>query len=190
MGIKEFLKAIPLYTQQVFLEDPDVTVIPRGTQALVIQEYPERQTRTGTYRQQERSRKFNLPGDLEQRSPRRILSVVSNLLLPPLSDADIQTFSDVFDLVDQVLFEGLQDSGNWVLPKGLTEIPFVKQTLDDGSPLEQILGVLLESFRTFIWMYIRDLEDFVKPLSDLEDALAYLISESQPQADASSSRVT
>jgi hypothetical protein len=149
----------------------------------------QRATLTGEYRHSKTVQEFSLPTPTEQAGVRDILAGLKELLLPPISDVDIQLLNEVLGSIDQVLFQGLQDPDNWLLPRSFTQIPFVKNSLDNGVCPEIVIKVCLECLRTFVWLYLDDLEGFIPAILELEEAYSHIVGSAKPRDDTSSTVV-
>lgn len=149
----------------------------------VIAQYPEgieASTRVGAFQRQANVKQFGLPESSDQLDFQNTISALKEVLLPPIADEDVANLEWTLDLIDLVLLQGLQDPDNWVLPNEFNRISFVRTSLGEGVPLELILQVLLNAVRTYVWMYRETLYRFIPFVSELEEALALITSESTP----------
>jgi hypothetical protein len=171
--------------------NPGYTVIPkRLIPSSPVLPREARTTRSGEYRAVKRRQEFSLPTAVDQTAVVNVLLTIRETLLPSLADYDVLAVEELIDNIDQVLFAGLQDSDNWVLPKGLQAIPMVQNSLAEGTPLELVLEVMLRSLRTMIWLYPSDLGEFVSPLLDLEEAFAVVVGDATSEDDASNPQMS
>lgn len=155
---------------------PDGTVtISRGRRVAEMAPTTGRRiTTVGRYKRFKDIREFSLPSPAEQAEVHDILQVLKQVLLPAISESDIQLLDEVLDSVDQVLYQGLEDSGNWVLPRTFTQIPFVQKCLVEGNDPDIVIAALLDGLRTLIWLYRDDLEGYIPAILELEEAFQYI----------------
>lgn len=113
-----------------------------------------------------------MPPAVDQTAFMNVLSALKELFLPEISDGDVHCLESVIQMLDTVILAGLHDPDNWVLAPEFAETPFVKTSLASGVPLQVVLGTVFQGIRTYIWMYLEDLRDYVPNLLELEEALA------------------
>jgi len=141
-------------------DDPQFTVVQYGS------------TKSYTFRREILRDNFTLP-DLDDQS--RLVSVlraVRQFYLPDITDEDFDNLRQMLILIDDVILGGLKDPHNWVLPKGFSDIPFVKASLSKGFPIEQIVEAIFYSTRLYIWLYRDDqsVAELIPHLLELEES--------------------
>jgi len=92
--------------------------------------------------------------------------------LPDITDEDFDNLRQMLVLIDDVILGGLKDPRNWVLPKGFSEIPFVKASLSKGYPIERIVEAIFAASRMYIWLYQDDqsVTELIPHLLELEES--------------------
>lgn len=145
-------------------DHPQVTVVRYGS------------TKSYTFRREVLRGNFRLPEFPDQGNLIAVLRAVQQFYLPDLTDDDFDCLQQMLIVIDDVILAGLRDPGNWVLPKGFSEIPFVKQRLEKNFPIEQILGTLLYATRCYIWWYIGEesVKELIPHLLELEETFVSL----------------
>lgn len=133
-------------------------------------------TKSYTFRREAVRGNFKLPELPDQGRAIAVLRATEQLLLPVLTDNDFDNLRQMLALIDDVLLAGLKDPFNWVLPKGFSEIPFVRQRLEKNFPMEQILEYLLEATRLYVWLYRADeaVSELIPHLLELEESFESL----------------
>ena len=169
-----------------------LTVVEDGqdTSPLCVVQYGA--TKSNSFRRDVLRDNLTLPALPDQGSFRAVLLAVRQFYLPSLTDEDFDNLKQMLALLDDVILLGLQDPLMWVFPEGFLDIPFVKDNLDKGVPVDRILECLLNASRTYIWLY-RD-EDVVNELFplllELEEAFQSLKSNSPIGSSSNRGRKT
>jgi hypothetical protein len=133
-------------------------------------------TKSYTFRREVVRGNLSLPELPDQGSLIAVLRATQQFFLPDLTDGDFDNLHQMLVLIDDVILGGLKDPYNWVLPRGFSDIPFVKQRLDKNYPIEQILGSMLLSARLYVWWYKHDeaVSELIPHLLELEESFASL----------------
>jgi len=133
-------------------------------------------TKSYTFRREVVRGNFQLPELPDQGSLIAVLRATQQFFLPDLTDGDFDNLHQMLVFIDDVILGGLKDPYNWVLPRGFSDIPFVKQRLDKNYPIEQILGSMLLSARLYVWWYKHDeaVSELIPHLLELEESFASL----------------
>jgi len=142
----------------------------------VIQVVQYGSTRSYTFRREVVRGNFQLPELPDQGNLVAVLRATQQFYLPDLTDGDFDNLHQMLILIDDVILGGLKDPSNWVLPRGFSDIPFVKQRLDKNYPIEQILGSMLMSTRLYVWLYRHDegVSELIPHLLELEESFESL----------------
>jgi hypothetical protein len=142
----------------------------------VIQVVQYGSTRSYTFRREVVRGNLQLPELPDQGSLIAVLRATQQFYLPDLTDGDFDNLHQMLILIDDVILGGLKDPSNWVLPRGFSEIPFVKQRLDKNYPIEQILGSMLLATRLYVWWYKHDeaVSELIPHLLELEESFESL----------------
>lgn len=142
----------------------------------VIQVIQYGSTRSYTFRREAVRGNLQLPELPDQGSLIAVLRATQQFYLPDLTDEDFDNLHQMLILIDDVILGGLRDPGNWVLPQGFSDIPFVKQRLDKNYPIELILGSMLMATRLYVWWYRADeaVSELIPHLLELEESFESL----------------
>lgn len=142
----------------------------------VIQVIQYGSTKSYTFRREAVLSNFVLPALPDQGSLIGTLRAAQQFYLPDLSDGDIDNLRQMLVLIDDVILGGLKDPGNWVLPRGFSDIPFVKQRLDHNYPIEQVIDSMLLGTRLYVWLYKYDemVSELIPHLLELEESFESL----------------
>jgi len=142
----------------------------------VIQVVQYGSTRSYTFRREVVRGNLSLPELPDQGSLIAVLRATQQFYLPDLTDGDFDNLHQMLILIDDVILGGLKDPSNWVLPRGFSDIPFVKQRLDKNYPIEQILGSMLLATRLYAWWYKHDeaVSELIPHLLELEESFESL----------------
>jgi len=142
----------------------------------VIQVVQYGSTKSYTFRRETVRGNFQLPELPDQGSLIAVLRGIQQFYLPDLTDGDFENLRQMLILIDDVILGGLKDPSNWVLPRGFSDIPFVKQRLDKNYPIEMILASMLTATRLYIWLYKHDAEtsELIPHLLELEESFESL----------------
>lgn len=146
-------------------EEQSVTIVQYGS------------TKSYTFRREAVMRgSFQLPELPDQGSAIAVLRATQLYYLPDLADEDFDNLSQMLILIDDVILAGLKDPSNWILPRGFSESPFVKQRLDKNYPIEQILATILAATRLYVWLYRNDesVAELIPHLLELEESFESL----------------
>jgi len=103
----------------------------------VIQVVQYGSTKSYTFRRDAVRGNLQLPEVPDQGTLISVLRATQQFYLPDLSDEDFDNLRQMLILIDDVILGGLKDPSNWVLPRGFSDIPFVKQRLDKNHPIDQ-----------------------------------------------------
>jgi hypothetical protein len=143
---------------------PPVTVVQYGS------------TKSYTFRREVLRGNFRLPEFPDQGNLIAVLRAVQQFYLPDLTDDDFDCLRQMLVVIDDVILAGMKDPGNWILPRGFSEIPFVQTRLDKNYPVEQILIQLLLATRLYVWWYAQDesVKELIPHLLELEESFASL----------------
>lgn len=146
-------------------------------------------TKSYTFRREVLRDNFQLPSLADQANLVAVLRAVRQFYLPDLSQEDFDNLSQMLILTDDVILEGLKDPSDWVLPKGFSEIPFVKARLGRQYPIEQIIESIFAATRLYVWWYRDDeaVSELIPHLLELEESFEPL--RTRPSGQSSSSRV-
>jgi len=133
-------------------------------------------TKSYTFRRETVRGNLQLPELPDQGSLIAVLRATQQFFLPDLTDGDFDNLSQMLVMIDDVILGGLKDPYNWVLPRGFSDIPFVKQRLDKNYPIEQILGSMLSATRLYVWWYRHDeaVSELIPHLLELEESFESL----------------
>lgn len=134
-------------------------------------------TKSYTFQREVLRGNFRLPELPDQGNLIAVLRAVQQFYLPDLTDEDFDVLQQMLVLIDDVILAGMKDPRNWLLPKGFSEIPFVKQRLGKNFPIEQILSQLLQATRVYLWWYgaiDESVKEFIPHLLELEEAFTTL----------------
>lgn len=133
-------------------------------------------TKSYTFRREVVRGNFQLPELPDQGSLIAVLRATQQFFLPDLTDGDFDNLHQMLVFIDDVILGGLKDPFNWVLPRGFSDIPFVKQRLDKNYPIEQILGSMLLATRLYVWWYRHDeaVSELIPHLLELEESFESL----------------
>jgi hypothetical protein len=142
----------------------------------VIQVVQYGSTKSYTFRRDAVRGNLQLPEVPDQGTLISVLRATQQFYLPDLSDEDFDNLRQMLILIDDVILGGLKDPSNWVLPRGFSDIPFVKQRLDKNYPIDQILGSMLASTRLYVWLYRHDeaVSELIPHLLELEESFESL----------------
>jgi len=142
----------------------------------VIQVVQYGSTRSYTFRREVVRGNLQLPELPDQGSLIAVLRATQQFYLPDLTDGDFDNLRQMLILIDDVILGGLKDPSTWVLPRGFSDIPFVKQRLDKNYPIEQILDSMLVATRLYVWWYKHDeaVSELIPHLLELEESFASL----------------
>lgn len=129
-------------------------------------------TKSYTFRREVLRGNFQLPELPDQGNLIAVLRATRQFFLPDLSDGDFDNLHQMIILIDEVILGGLKDPSNWVLPRGFSDIPYVKQRLDKNYPIEQILATMLLAARLYAWLYRYDeaVSELIPHLLELEES--------------------
>lgn len=133
-------------------------------------------TKSYTFRRDVVRGNLQLPELPDQGSLIAVLRATQQFYLPDLTGEDFDNLRQMLVLIDDVILGGLKDPSNWVLPRGFSDIPFVKERLDKNYPIEQILDSMLQSTRLYVWLYRRDeaVSELIPHLLELEESFESL----------------
>jgi len=134
-------------------------------------------TKSYTFRRDVVRGNFLLPEIPDQGILIAVLRATQQFYLPDLSDEDFDNLHQMLILIDDVILGGLKDPSNWVLPRGFSDIPFVKSRLDKNYPIEQILEYMLAATRLYVWLYQHESEtvsELIPHLLELEESFESL----------------
>lgn len=133
-------------------------------------------TKSYTFRRMVLRDNFTLPSLPDQGRVIAVLRAARHFLMPDLTDEDFDNLRQMLVMCDDVILGGLKDPGNWVLPRGFSDLPFVKPRLDKGYPVEQILDYILTATRLYIWLYKDDesVSELIPHLIELEETFESL----------------
>jgi hypothetical protein len=134
-------------------------------------------TKSYSFRREALRGNFRLPELPDQGSLIAVLRAVQQFYLPDLTDDDFECLRQMLILIDDVILAGMKNPGNWILPKGFSEISFVKQRLEKNFPIEQILQSLLLATRLYIWLYgaiDESVKELIPHLLELEESFGSL----------------
>jgi hypothetical protein len=133
-------------------------------------------TKSYSFRREVLRGNFRLPEFPDQGNLIAVLRAVQQFYLPNLTDDDFDCLQQMLVVIDDVILAGMKDPRNWMLPKGFSEIPFVRQRLDKNYPIEQILIHLLLATRLYVWLYVGDesVKELIPHLLELEETFASL----------------
>jgi hypothetical protein len=130
-------------------------------------------TKSNTFRKEALRGNFGLPSEVaDQAILDSTLRALRQFYLPEFTEDDSQSLREMLALLDECILRGLEDSSSWALPRGFSEIPFVKTRLGRGYPVAQILEYLLLACRMYMWLYRgeQDVKEFIPILLELEDS--------------------
>jgi hypothetical protein len=129
-------------------------------------------TKSYTFRREVTRDNFTLPETSDQLAISSILRAVRQFYLPDLTDEDFDNLRQMLILTDDVILSGLKDPSNWVLPRGFSDIPFVKSRLEKGYPIAQIIDMILAGTRLYVWLYRDDesVAELIPHLLELEES--------------------
>jgi len=141
-------------------DEPQYTVVQYGS------------TKSYTFRREILRDNFSLPELDDQSNLVSVLRAMRQFYLPDITDEDFDNLRQMLILIDDVILGGLKDPHNWVLPKGFSDIPFVKASLSKGFPIEQIVEAIFSSTRLYIWLYRDDqsVAELIPHLLELEES--------------------
>jgi len=120
---------------------------------------------------------FPLPAIDDQSIMVAVFRAAKQFYLPDFTDEDFDNLHQLLIAIDDVILGGLKDPGNWVLPKGFSDIPFVRVRLGKNYPIEQILDYVLAATRLYIWLYKDEEEavsELIPQLLELEESFEIL----------------
>jgi len=142
----------------------------------VIQVVQYGSTRSYTFRREVVRGNFQLPEVPDQGTLIAVLRATQQFYIPDLTDMDFDNLHQMLVLIDDVILGGLKDPSNWVLPRGFSDIPFVKQRLDKNYPIEQILDHMMMATRLYVWWYRHDeaVSELIPHLLELEESFESL----------------
>lgn len=140
-------------------------------------------TKSYTFRREALRANFALPDLGDQPRTTQILSGLGWVLLPEPTEEDLNTLTHVLALLDDVIVRGLEDSVNWVLPKGFSETPWIQARLNRGYPVDEVVDILLDSVRVYMWLYRRCnfVNELIAQLLELDEAWVSLSNHLHPQ---------
>jgi len=143
-------------------------------QPLTVVQYGS--TKSYTFRREVLRDNFRLPELPDQGRLIAVLRATQQFYLPDITDEDFDNLRQMLILIDDVILAGLKDPGNWVLPRGFSDIPFVKQRLDKNYPIEQILDFMIDATRLYVWWYRHDeaVSELIPHLLELEESFESL----------------
>jgi hypothetical protein len=134
-------------------------------------------TKSYTFRREALRGNFRLPELPDQGSLISVLRAVQQFYLPDLTDEDFECLRQMLIVIDDVILAGMKDPGNWVLPRGFSESPFVKERLEKNFPIERIIDTLLDATRVYLWWYGRGneiVQELIPHLLELEETFESL----------------
>lgn len=133
-------------------------------------------TKSYTFRREVTRETLQLPELPDQGSLISVLRATQQFYLPDLTDGDFDNLQQMLALIDDVILAGLKNPSNWVLPRGFSDIPFVRQRLDKNYPIEQILVAMLNATRLYVWWYRHDenVSELIPHLLELEESFGSL----------------
>lgn len=142
----------------------------------VIQVVQYGSTKSYTFRREVVRGNLSLPELPDQGSLIAVLRATQQFYIPDLTDGDFDNLRQMLVLIDDVILGGLEDPSNWVLPRGFSDIPFVKQRLDKNYPIDQILSSMLLATRLYVWWYKydEDVSELIPHLLELEESFESL----------------
>lgn len=129
-------------------------------------------TKSYSFRRDVLKDNFRLPEACDQQTFVSILRAAQQFFMPDLTDEDFDTLRQMLILIDDVILGGLKDPNNWILPKGFSDIPFVKQRLNRNVSIVQIIDNILDATRFYIWLYYRvdeSVSELIPHLLELEE---------------------
>lgn len=158
-----------------------------AVQPLMVVQYGS--TKSYTFRREVLRGNFPLPELADQANWVSVLRAARQFLLPDLTDEDFDGLREMLTFTDDVILGGLKDPGNWVLPQGFSDIPWVKSRLGKHYPIEQIIEYILDATRLYIWLYRDDeaVNELIPHLLELEESFEPLRTRRDP-GDPSSNR--
>jgi hypothetical protein len=158
------------------LDDWMSSLGPKSEEPGVIQIVQYGSTKSYTFRREVVRGNLQLPELPDQGSLVAVLRATQQFFLPDLTDGDFDNLHQMLALIDDVILGGLKDPSNWVLPRGFSDIPFVKQRLDKNYPIEQILNSMLLATRLYVWWYKHDeaVSELIPHLLELEESFESL----------------
>lgn len=129
-------------------------------------------TKSYTFRREVLRGNFPLPEVADQATLVAVLRAARQFFFPDLTDEDFDNLREMLAFADDVILGGLKDPGNWILPQGFSDIPWVKSRLSKNYPIEQILEYILDATRLYIWMYRDDeaVSELIPHLLELEES--------------------
>jgi len=146
-------------------------------------------TKSYTFRREVLRGNFPLPKLADQANLVSVLRAARQFFFPDLTDEDFDSLRDMLTFTDDVILGGLKDPGNWILPQGFSDIPWVKSRLGKHYPIEQIIEYILDATRLYIWLYQDDeaVNELIPHLLELEESFEPLRTRRDP-GDPSSNR--
>jgi hypothetical protein len=129
-------------------------------------------TKSYTFRRDVLKDNFRIPEFGDQPILISVLRATQSFYLPDVTDEDFDNLRQMLIQLDDVILGGLKDPNNWVLPKGFSDYPFVKQRLDRNYPIAQIINTILQATRLYIWLFKKDDEtvsELIPHLLELEE---------------------
>lgn len=150
-------------------EEPPVMVVQYGS------------TKSYSFRREVLRDHFPMPAFADQANLASVLRATRQFFLPNLTDEDFDHLKQMLVFTDDVILSGLKDPGNWALPKGFSDIPFVKVRLEK-YPIEQILEYILAAMRLYVWWYRDDeaVSELIPHLLELEESFEALRTRQSP----------
>jgi len=150
----------------------------RGIPATVIQ-YGS--TKSYSFRREVLRDHFPMPTFADQANLVSVLRATRQFYMPGLTDEDFDHLRQMLIWLDDVILSGLKNPSNWALPKGFSEIPFVKVRLEK-YPIEQILEYILAATRLYVWWYRDDeaVSELIPHLLELEESFDALRTRQTP----------
>jgi hypothetical protein len=129
-------------------------------------------TKSYTFRREVLRGNFPLPELADQANLVSVLRAARQFYFPDLADEDFDNLREMLAFTDDVILGGLKDPGNWVLPQGFSDIPWVKSRLSKHYPIEQILEYILDATRLYVWLYRDDeaVSELIPHLLELEES--------------------
>lgn len=136
-------------------------------------------TKSYTFRRAVTKDNFTLSLSPDQGDNVAVLRAVQAFYMPDLTDEDFNNLRQMLILTDDVILGGLKDPSNWVLPRGFSDIPFVKARLERNFPIEHIIGLILSAARLYVWLYKmdEDVSNLIPHLLELEETYSSLVTQ-------------
>jgi cellulose biosynthesis protein BcsQ len=130
-------------------------------------------TRSYSFRREALRANFDLPPLADQARCVNVLLLATRYLYPMFQQSeDLDNLIDMLTLMDDVIVNGLKDPVNWVLPETFRNSSLVKTFLNKGYPVDEIVDLLLDSIRMYMWCYKSDeaVRELIPQLLELEEA--------------------